>query len=309
MSPFDAARKLLESSSMHLSMSSRTDLVFQDPTTSLVPLLVQENYLNHRPAPATDDRTRLKVRGGRAGRAQNQLCCCAGRPAWSAQSPAGVHDVPQGLLALSVCSSMGPGAILGSTFGGFTASDHMSVGHQNPPGAVCTTSNGQRQMTNDVLRGENGGCRQGSQAAGLPCWQAALQLSASSSLGLLPACEGGSMWPMEVLGSSMCGLSPCPCPKLVIWASGCSASVEAVPQQMVSPTLLHCFIACPAVHCQGSRPDQRGRPGQPPGAAEAELGTDALCGHHRQCGPRRLHERRQGDIWAVPRGGQLPKVR
>ncbi len=78
MSPFDAARKLLETSSMHLSMSSRTDLVFQDD--SLVPLLVQENYLNHRPAPATDDRTRLKVRGECAGKAQSQPCCCAGLP-------------------------------------------------------------------------------------------------------------------------------------------------------------------------------------------------------------------------------------
>ena len=86
MSPFDAARKLLESSSMHLSMSSRTDLVFQDD--SLVPLLVQENYLNHRPAPATDDRTRLKVRGGRAGKAPSQLWCCADRPPWSAHPPA-----------------------------------------------------------------------------------------------------------------------------------------------------------------------------------------------------------------------------
>ena len=82
MSPFDAARKLLETSSMHLSMSSRTDLVFQDD--SLVPLLVQENYLNHRPAPVSDDRTRLKVRGGLAGRLNSQLCCCEGRLAWSA---------------------------------------------------------------------------------------------------------------------------------------------------------------------------------------------------------------------------------
>ena len=72
MSPFDAARKLLETSSMHLSMSSRTDLVFQDD--SLVPLLVQENYLNHRPAPATDDRTRLKVRSGQALKPPMLLC-------------------------------------------------------------------------------------------------------------------------------------------------------------------------------------------------------------------------------------------
>lgn len=99
MSPFDAARKLLETSSMHLSMSSRTDLVFQDD--SLVPLLVQENYLNHRPAPATDDRTRLKVRGECAGKAQSQPCCCAGRLAWSATPLACGLAAAQGLLGLS----------------------------------------------------------------------------------------------------------------------------------------------------------------------------------------------------------------
>ena len=37
------------------------ELVFQD--ADLVPLLVQENYLNHRPAIATNETTRLAVRG------------------------------------------------------------------------------------------------------------------------------------------------------------------------------------------------------------------------------------------------------
>lgn len=42
-----ARRKLLESSCGELGMGDRMDLVFAD--IDLVPLLVQENYLNHKP--------------------------------------------------------------------------------------------------------------------------------------------------------------------------------------------------------------------------------------------------------------------
>ena len=47
MSPFEAARKLLSLESQHLSLGQQSDLIFQD--MDLVPLLIQENYLNHRP--------------------------------------------------------------------------------------------------------------------------------------------------------------------------------------------------------------------------------------------------------------------
>ena len=59
MSPFEAARKLLSMEAQHLSLGTQSDLVFQD--MDLVPLLIQENYLNHRPVVATNDQMRMQV--------------------------------------------------------------------------------------------------------------------------------------------------------------------------------------------------------------------------------------------------------
>ncbi|KAL3132947.1 hypothetical protein ABBQ38_006860 [Trebouxia sp. C0009 RCD-2024] len=59
MSPFEAARKLLSMEAQHLSLGSQSDLIFQD--MDLVPLLIQENYLNHRPVIATNDQIRMQV--------------------------------------------------------------------------------------------------------------------------------------------------------------------------------------------------------------------------------------------------------
>lgn len=60
MSPFEASRRLLDvDPSGPLSFSDQLALVFQDH--DLVPLLVQENYLNHRPQMATNDVNRLAV--------------------------------------------------------------------------------------------------------------------------------------------------------------------------------------------------------------------------------------------------------
>ncbi|KAK9807239.1 hypothetical protein WJX73_001054 [Symbiochloris irregularis] len=59
MSPFEAARKLLASESERMSLGDRVDCVFQD--MDLVPLLIQENYLNHRPNIARDESTRLRA--------------------------------------------------------------------------------------------------------------------------------------------------------------------------------------------------------------------------------------------------------
>lgn len=60
MSPFTASQRLLNlDSSNILSFADQLDLVFQDP--DLVPLLVQENYLNHHPQMATDSTNRLAV--------------------------------------------------------------------------------------------------------------------------------------------------------------------------------------------------------------------------------------------------------
>ncbi|GIL46547.1 hypothetical protein Vafri_3526 [Volvox africanus] len=59
MSPFECARRLLEPSCSLLPMSERMDLVFAD--MDLVPLLVQENYLNHRPTIAPDMSSRLRA--------------------------------------------------------------------------------------------------------------------------------------------------------------------------------------------------------------------------------------------------------
>lgn len=60
-SPFECARKLLDGSSGALRLGDKIDLVFQD--MDLVPLLIQENYLNHRPNMAGSEQQRLKVRG------------------------------------------------------------------------------------------------------------------------------------------------------------------------------------------------------------------------------------------------------
>ena len=60
MSPFEAARRLLDGSACaNTSLADQIELVFQD--ADLVPLLVQENYLNHRPNIASDDLTRMRV--------------------------------------------------------------------------------------------------------------------------------------------------------------------------------------------------------------------------------------------------------
>lgn len=61
MSPFEAARKLLSVEAQHLSLGAQSDLIFQD--MDLVPLLIQENYLNHRPIVATNDQRRMQVLG------------------------------------------------------------------------------------------------------------------------------------------------------------------------------------------------------------------------------------------------------
>lgn len=59
MSPFEAARKLLSMEAQHLSLGTQSDLIFQD--MDLVPLLIQENYLNHRPIVATNDQMRMQA--------------------------------------------------------------------------------------------------------------------------------------------------------------------------------------------------------------------------------------------------------
>lgn len=60
MSPFTCARELLDSGSVRMKVGERLDLVFQD--ADMVPLLVQENYLNHRPVIARKFRVRVRVR-------------------------------------------------------------------------------------------------------------------------------------------------------------------------------------------------------------------------------------------------------
>lgn len=59
MSPFEAARQLLSPEGSRLSIGDQVELVFQD--MDLVPLLVQENYLNHRPNLARNDAMRMQV--------------------------------------------------------------------------------------------------------------------------------------------------------------------------------------------------------------------------------------------------------
>ncbi|GFR43759.1 hypothetical protein Agub_g4871 [Astrephomene gubernaculifera] len=59
MSPFECARRLLDPPAALLSMGERMELVFAD--SDLVPLLVQENYINHRPTIAPDPASRLRA--------------------------------------------------------------------------------------------------------------------------------------------------------------------------------------------------------------------------------------------------------
>lgn len=60
MSPFEAAAKLLDmTTSASLTLADQIDLVFHDP--DLVPLLVQENYVNHRPKIALNDEQRMAI--------------------------------------------------------------------------------------------------------------------------------------------------------------------------------------------------------------------------------------------------------
>ena len=73
MSPFEAARKLLSMEAQHLSLGAQSDLIFQD--MDLVPLLIQENYLNHRPVIATNDQIRMQVQGSVC---VTQECCFDG---------------------------------------------------------------------------------------------------------------------------------------------------------------------------------------------------------------------------------------
>jgi replication factor C subunit 1 len=58
MSPFLAAQKLLENTDRY-SLSDKLEFAFQD--MDLVPLLVQENYLNHNPAMAMNAANRLAI--------------------------------------------------------------------------------------------------------------------------------------------------------------------------------------------------------------------------------------------------------
>lgn len=59
MSPFEAARRLLGLEAEGLSIGDQIDLAFQD--ADLVPLLVQENYLNHRPRIARNEERRMAI--------------------------------------------------------------------------------------------------------------------------------------------------------------------------------------------------------------------------------------------------------
>mmetsp|Transcript_687 Transcript_687/g.1994 ORF Transcript_687/g.1994 Transcript_687/m.1994 type:complete len:1093 (+) Transcript_687:367-3645(+) len=59
MSPFEAARKLLDTGSRDMRLGDQIDLVFQD--MDLVPLLIQENYLNHKPAQAGSEVQQMQL--------------------------------------------------------------------------------------------------------------------------------------------------------------------------------------------------------------------------------------------------------
>lgn len=58
MSPFTCTTKLFGFESSNLSINERSELAFAD--LDLIPLLIHENYLNHRPSLARDEMQRLK---------------------------------------------------------------------------------------------------------------------------------------------------------------------------------------------------------------------------------------------------------
>ena len=60
MSPFECARKLLDGSQASLGLGAKMDLVFQD--MDLVPLLIQENYVNHKPNLGVAEEQHMRVR-------------------------------------------------------------------------------------------------------------------------------------------------------------------------------------------------------------------------------------------------------
>jgi replication factor C subunit 1 len=63
MSPFECARRLLDGSSSRSNIGERLEMVFQD--ADLVPLLIQENYINHRPDLAQGNDAHVRVEEGR----------------------------------------------------------------------------------------------------------------------------------------------------------------------------------------------------------------------------------------------------
>eukprot|EP00798_Chlamydomonas_sp_ICE-L_P025082 gene25082-biopygen19531 len=58
LSPFECARKLLEPASSSMSIQDRLNLAMVD---DIVPLLIQENYLNHRPVIARTEEQRMRA--------------------------------------------------------------------------------------------------------------------------------------------------------------------------------------------------------------------------------------------------------
>eukprot|EP00798_Chlamydomonas_sp_ICE-L_P027941 gene27941-biopygen3368 len=58
LSPFECARKLLEPASSSMSIQDRLNLAMVD---DIVPLLIQENYLNHRPVIAETEEHRMRA--------------------------------------------------------------------------------------------------------------------------------------------------------------------------------------------------------------------------------------------------------
>ncbi len=59
LSPFAVASTLLGFEGAQLSVADQANLMFQD--MDLIPLLIQENYLNHRPKVAGSDKQRMQV--------------------------------------------------------------------------------------------------------------------------------------------------------------------------------------------------------------------------------------------------------